>query len=207
MISVLNTLEAGDLLFIDEIHRLKPTLEEILYIAMEDFLVDMVMPEGTNVRIPINPFTLVGATTKPETMSQPMKNRFVYQFHFMDYTDGEKARILQHYLDLYEIGYDLSLLSSFVQKNSGVPREIHNFVIKLRDFVVSKKISKLDQDSWVDFLEHVQIDDGGMTLLHKKYLQILSDFDRPVGLKTLSVQLGIHEQALEEDIEPLLLKL
>lgn len=111
-------MEAGDLLFIDEIHRLKPTLEEILYIAMEDFLVDMVMPEGTNVRIPINPFTLVGATTKPETMSQPMKNRFVYQFHFMDYTDTEKARILQHYLDLYEVGYDFSLLSNFVQKNS-----------------------------------------------------------------------------------------
>lgn len=207
LISVLNTLEAGDLLFIDEIHRLKPTLEEILYIAMEDFLVDMVMPEGTNVRIPINPFTLVGATTKPETMSQPMKNRFVYQFHFMDYTDTEKARILQHYLDLYEVGYDFSLLSNFVQKNSWVPREIHNFVIKLRDFVVSKKISKLDQHSWLDFLEHVQIDDGGMTLLHKKYLQILSDFNRPVGLKTLAVQLGIHEQALEEDIEPLLLKL
>jgi Holliday junction DNA helicase RuvB len=90
-------------LFIDEIHRLKPNIEEVLYIAMEDFVIDMVMPEGGNVRIPINPFTLIGATTKSESLSQPIKNRFVYHFHFMEYTQKEKETIIKKYLDKYGI--------------------------------------------------------------------------------------------------------
>lgn len=207
LVSVLNTLETWDLLFIDEIHRLKPTLEEVLYIAMEDFVIDMVMPEWGNLRLPINPFTLVGATTKPENLSQPMKNRFIYHSHFMDYSDEEKGRILEHYLEIYRIHYDSNLLSLFIRKISWVPREIHNFVIKMRDFVVSKKIKNLEKADRLAFLEHVQIDDGGMMPIHKKYLEILSCFERPVGVKSLAVQLWVNEKTLEEDIEPLLLKL
>lgn len=207
LVSVLNSLETGDILFIDEIHRLKPTIEEVLYIAMEDFVIDMVLPEGWNLRLPINPFTLVGATTKPESLSQPMKNRFVYHFHFMDYTRGEQTVILKHYLELYNILYDADLLSTFACKVAPVPREIHNLVIKIRDFVISKKIKKLTLSERSDFLDHVQIDDGGMMPIHKKYLSILSAFDRPVGVKTLAVQLWVSEKTLEEDIEPLLLKL
>lgn len=207
LVSVLNSLESGDILFIDEIHRLKPTIEEVLYIAMEDFVIDMVLPEGWNLRLPINPFTLVGATTKPESLSQPMKNRFVYHFHFMEYAQEEQMVILQHYLELYQLPYEKDLLPIFVRKIAPVPREIHNFVIKMRDFVVSKKIKNLTLGVWEDFLEHVQIDDGGMMPIHRKYLEILSDADRPLGVKTIAVQLGISEKTLEEDIEPLLLRL
>lgn len=207
LVSVLNSLESGDILFIDEIHRLKPTIEEVLYIAMEDFVIDMVLPEGWNLRLPINPFTLVGATTKPESLSQPMKNRFVYHFHFMEYAQEEQMVILQHYLELYQLPYEKDLLPIFVRKIVPVPREIHNFVIKMRDFVVSKKIKNLTLGVWEDFLEHVQIDDGGMMPIHRKYLEILSDADRPLGVKTIAVQLGISEKTLEEDIEPLLLRL
>lgn len=207
LVSVLNSLESGDILFIDEMHRLKPTIEEVLYIAMEDFVIDMVLPEGWNLRLPINPFTLVGATTKPESLSQPMKNRFVYHFHFMEYAQEEQMVILQHYLELYQLPYEKDLLPIFVRKIAPVPREIHNFVIKMRDFVVSKKIKNLTLGVWEDFLEHVQIDDGGMMPIHRKYLEILSDADRPLGVKTIAVQLGISEKTLEEDIEPLLLRL
>lgn len=207
LVSLLNSLESWDILFIDEIHRIKPTLEEVLYIAMEDFVIDMLMPEWWSIRLPINPFTLVWATTKPESLSQPMKNRFIYHFHFMDYDLGEKKTILDRYLQHYQVNYEPHLLEKFVQKVASVPREIHNLVIKIRDYLISRQLPILTSKDREEFLKHSQIDDWGMMPIHKKYLDILADFDRPVGVKTLAVQLGVSEKNLEEDIEPLLLKL
>ncbi len=207
LVSLLNSLESWDILFIDEIHRIKPTLEEVLYIAMEDFVIDMLMPEWWSIRLPINPFTLVWATTKPESLSQPMKNRFIYHFHFMDYDLEEKKTILDRYLQHYQVNYEPHLLEKFVQKVASVPREIHNLVIKIRDYLISRQLPILTSKDREEFLKHSQIDDWGMMPIHKKYLDILSDFDRPVGVKTLAVQLWVSEKNLEEDIEPLLLKL
>lgn len=207
LVSLLNSLESWDILFIDEIHRIKPTLEEVLYIAMEDFVIDMLMPEWWSIRLPINPFTLVWATTKPESLSQPMKNRFIYHFHFMDYDLEEKKTILDRYLQHYQVNYEPHLLENFVQKVASVPREIHNLVIKIRDYLISRQLPILTSKDREEFLKHSQIDDWGMMPIHKKYLDILADFDRPVGVKTLAVQLGVSEKNLEEDIEPLLLKL
>ena len=207
LVSLLNSLESWDILFIDEIHRIKPTLEEVLYIAMEDFVIDMLMPEWWSIRLPINPFTLVWATTKPESLSQPMKNRFIYHFHFMDYDLEEKKTILDRYLQHYQVNYEPHLLEKFVQKVASVPREIHNLVIKIRDYLISRQLPILSSKDREEFLKHSQIDDWGMMPIHKKYLDILADFDRPVGVKTLAVQLGVSEKNLEEDIEPLLLKL
>ena len=207
LVSLLNSLESWDILFIDEIHRIKPTLEEVLYIAMEDFVIDMLMPEWWSIRLPINPFTLVWATTKPESLSQPMKNRFIYHFHFMDYDLEEKKTILDRYLQHYQVNYEPDLLEKFVQKVASVPREIHNLVIKIRDYLISRQLPILTSKDREEFLKHSQIDDWGMMPIHKKYLNILADFDRPVGVKTLAVQLGVSEKNLEEDIEPLLLKL
>ena len=207
LVSLLNSLESWDILFIDEIHRIKPTLEEVLYIAMEDFVIDMLMPEWWSIRLPINPFTLVWATTKPESLSQPMKNRFIYHFHFMDYDLEEKKTILDRYLQHYQVYYEPDLLEKFVQKVASVPREIHNLVIKIRDYLISRQLPILTSKDREEFLKHSQIDDWGMMPIHKKYLDILADFDRPVGVKTLAVQLWVSEKNLEEDIEPLLLKL
>ena len=207
LVSLLNSLESWDILFIDEIHRIKPTLEEVLYIAMEDFVIDMLMPEWWSIRLPINPFTLVWATTKPESLSQPMKNRFIYHFHFMDYDLEEKKTILDRYLQHYQVTYEPHLLEKFVQKVASVPREIHNLVIKIRDYLISRQLPILTSKDREEFLKHSQIDDWGMMPIHKKYLDILADFDRPVGVKTLAVQLWVSEKNLEEDIEPLLLKL
>ena len=207
LVSLLNSLESWDILFIDEIHRIKPTLEEVLYIAMEDFVIDMLMPEWWSIRLPINPFTLVWATTKPESLSQPMKNRFIYHFHFMDYDLEEKKTILDRYLQHYQVNYEPDLLEKLVQKVASVPREIHNLVIKIRDYLISRQLPILTSEDREEFLKHSQIDDWGMMPIHKKYLDILADFDRPVGVKTLAVQLWVSEKNLEEDIEPLLLKL
>lgn len=208
IVSILNSLDTWDILFIDEIHRLRPNVEEVLYIAMEDFVIDMVMPEGGSVRIPINPFTLVWATTKPESLSQPIKNRFVYNFHFMEYTPEEKKYIIQRYLNKYDVNHKEDILDLIHQKVDAVPREIHNLCVKIRDFVVttSEKMH-LDESLRDKFLIHTKIDDGGMTPLHKKYLDILAEADRPLWVKSIAIQLWVNEKAVEEDIEPLLLKL
>lgn len=208
LISILNTLESWDILFIDEIHRLKPNIEEVLYIAMEDFVIDMVMPEWGNVRIPINPFTLIWATTKSESLSQPIKNRFVYHFHFMEYTPSEKEVIIKKYINKYEVKSSGDVIKKISEKVAAVPREIHNLCIKIRDFVITTSQEKILTDSLRDdFLKHSQIEEGGMTPLHAKYLEILEKADRPMGVKAIAVQLWINEKAVEEDVEPLLLKL
>lgn len=212
MISILNSLQTWDILFIDEIHRLKSTIEEVLYIAMEDFVIDMVMPEWGNLRIPINAFTLIWATTKLESLSPPFKNRFVYKFHFQEYNHQDKQSIIARYLQVYQIHTDPALLADISNLCLAVPREIHNLIIQIRDFLISQVKQdesqlSLDHSTRSQFAQRCQIHDGGMTPLHRQYLQIIRQASRPLGLKTIAIQLGIHEQSIEEDIEPLLYKL
>ncbi len=209
IITVLNSLEKGDILFIDEIHRLKPNVEEVLYIAMEDFVIDMVMPDGSNVRVPLEEFTLIGATTKSESLTTPLKNRFVYDFHLMDYNDEEKIKIIKKYLDLWGIDYSDWILDDIRKNVSSTPREIYNFAIKLRDFLIveNNKIMNLDVVVWEDFIKHHKIEEWGISPIQQKYLEVLSEYDRPIWIKTISTHLWINEKAIEEDIEPLLIKL
>lgn len=212
IISILNTLSVWDVLFIDEIHRIKPNIEEILYIAMEDFSIDMVMPEWWSVRIPLKEFTLIWATTKSESMSQPLKNRFVYKFHFTDYTQEQKINIIWRYLKIYEIKYEQLILKDISDHIVSVPREINNFCIKLRDYLISKWAKQqnlqLDKDIWNEFKQWADLMNWWLTKVHKRYLDILGEFDWwPVWLKTISLKLWVNEQAVEDDIEPLLLKL
>ncbi len=208
LISILNTLEEWDVLFIDEIHRLRPNIEEVLYIAMEDFMIDMVMPDWWNVKIPISNFTLVWATTQPDKLTKPLKNRFVYNFHLVPYSDLEKKLILKHYLWLNLIDFDEDLLDKIILKIDNVPREIFNFCIKIRDFLTinSKKLD-LTEKQRVDFVDFIQIKDWWLTFLHQKYIEILENENRPMWLRSIALQLWINEKTVEEDIEPLLLKL
>lgn len=209
LISILNNLQEGDILFIDEIHRLKPTIEEVLYIAMEDRVIDFVMPEGGSMRLPINHFTLIGATTKMEALSAPLKNRFIYKFHFQDYNHAEILDIIRTYLKHYNIDADDSSVQNISQKVERTPREIHNICVKIRDYLIADGNSHLSMRASQRpiFEQRLNIDEWGITPLHKKYLEILSWHDEPVGIKTIAAKLSMHEKAIETDIEPLLLKL
>lgn len=207
IVSILNSLEIWDILFIDEIHRLKPNVEEVLYTAMEDFVIDMVMPEWWSVRIPINSFTLIGATTKPEMLSKPMKNRFVYSFHLSEYNLEEKSVIIQRYLQVFWVVYESWLQFEIAKKVDSVPREIHNLCIKIRDYCIENWIEKLTKELRLDFLSHAQIYDWGLNTLHERYLDVLAQYDRPIWVKAIAAQLWVNEKSIEEDIEPLLLKL
>jgi len=210
IISLLNNLQPGDILFIDEIHRLKPTIEEVLYIAMEDRVIDFVMPEWGSMRLPINQFTLIGATTKMEALASPLKNRFVYKFHFADYTEREILGIVAHYLAHYDIIVDEPLILQISKKVEHTPREIHNICVKIRDYLVAQSADGRLMMRLGDrpaFELRLQVDEGGITALHRKYMDILAAHDEPVGLTTIAAKLGMHEKAIEQDIEPLLLKL
>lgn len=210
IISILNSLSEGDVLFIDEIHRLLPKIEEVLYTAMEDWSIDMVMPEWWSVRIPLNKFTLIGATTMLEKLSIPFKNRFVYKFHLSEYNLSQKEQIAARYLNYYNIYYDPKILGLVSERVDSVPREIHNMCIKIRDFISSHTDSKqliLNHNIWLDFANWIWVDSDWLTNMHHRYLEILKWYTKPVWVKTIAMKLWINPQSVEEDLEPLLIKL
>lgn len=207
LISIMTSMSEGDVLFIDEIHRIKPVLEEMLYIAMEDFAIDMMMGDGGAVRVPLKPFTLIGATTKPESLTEPLKNRFIYTFHCVDYSHDEKHRIVERYLNHYDIEHTQKLIELIARKVDTVPRRIHNLVVKIRDFLVSThQHLRLDEKNRPDCESRLAIKDWGITNIHDRYLSILQANKGAVWLKTIALQLGINEESVENEIEPLLLK-
>jgi Holliday junction DNA helicase RuvB len=138
IISLLNSLQPHDIVFIDELHRCKPVIEEVLYVAMEDFAIDMILPDGKPLRINLSPFTLIGATTKPENLSAPLKNRFVYKLHFMEYDAPEKARLLSNQLTRLGIRIEpATLIDTMCNYSTAVPREIGNLSKQLLDRLVA----------------------------------------------------------------------
>lgn len=211
MISVLNTLSKWDILFIDEIHRLRPQIEEMLYIAMEDYCIDMVMPEWGSVRIPLQPFTLIWATTKLQSLSSPLKNRFIYKFHLSPYTVDEHQAIIANYLSLYGIELaDPELVSHMSSYFPAVPREIHNTCIQLRDWISTQNTvqQQLTHKLREQYRQRSQLKKWGLTPLHQQYLDILAQQpDTPCGLNTLAARLWLHTDVIEQDLEPLLFQL
>lgn len=210
VISLLNALNQWDVLFIDEIHRLSPKLEEMLYTAMEDYQIDMVMPDGGHVSIPLQSFTLIWATTKADHLTKPLKSRFVYKFHFAEYTDDEKQKILWYYLTQLGISYDLSswVVSSFSDLLETIPRELYNACIRLYDYLnVHHKDLILNTTTIADFAHWNKSKRGWLNSLHTAYLDLFDLDDAPMGLNTIAVKLWLDEQTVEDEIEPLLIKL
>ena len=210
MIAVLNGLQGGDVLFIDEIHRLKPAIEEMLYIAMEDCCIDMVMPDASAVKIPLQPFTLIGATTKMQLLSAPLKNRFIYKLHLTDYTSADVCKLIKQTLVQKGISLvDETLIKEISTYCTTTPREIVSTLIQLHDWmIVHAETLVLWKQQREAFLHDARLVSGGLSPLHQHYIAILSATEgRPVGIKTLSAKLGVDEQVIEHDLEPLLFKL
>ena len=210
MISVLNQLEEWDILFIDEIHRLKPKIEEILYIAMEDFRVDIIM-QDESMSLPINKFTLIWATNKLESLSDAFKNRFVYKFHLQNYTDEEKEKILEKYLSDFWIKTNKNIIKKFAKKCLPVPREIKNLAIKTRDYLVASGFKEknmiIDDEIYLELVNNLKLENFWLSDLQKRYLEILKNSENAVWLNTIANQLNVDEKVIEEDIEPLLINL
>lgn len=207
MISVLNQLEDWDILFIDEIHRLKPKIEEILYIAMEDFRVDIILEDETT-SIPINKFTLIGATNKLECLSDAFKNRFIYKFHLKPYTHEETKKILNKYLKEFNINCKQNIIQKLSKKTLPVPREIKNLAIRIRDFLIANwfydKNLYIKEDLYFKIIENLKLWEYWLSDLQKTYLEILEKKEI-LWLETISSMLNISKKVIEKDIEPLLI--
>ena len=216
--SILTNLAAGDILFIDEIHRLNKMVEEILYPAMESGVLDIIIGKGPSARtiqLDLPPFTLIAATTRVALVSSPLRSRFsggVFRLEF--YSNEEIAQIVERSSKLLDITFDEDALLEIAKRSRFTPRTANYFLKRVRDFAqVSGKQEKSNKNINSDLvkgaLQMLAIDEIGLNSSDRKYLEILIEkFNGgPVGLKTMSAALSEEEATIEEVIEPYLIQL
>jgi Holliday junction DNA helicase RuvB len=210
--SILTNLSHGDILFIDEIHRLNKMVEEILYPAMESGVLDIIIGKGPSARtiqLDLPPFTLIAATTRMAMISSPLRSRFsggVFRLEF--YSDKEIEEIVKRSSKVLNMELEEGALSEIAKRSRFTPRMANYFLKRARDFAqVNKKA--LDKETVKEALNMLSIDEKGLNALDKKFLEILiSKFDGgPVGLKTMSAAISEEEATLEEVVEPYLIQL
>lgn len=211
LISILSNIEPGDILFIDEIHRLRPQIEEILYTAMEDFVIDIIVGKGTgaqSVRMPVANFTLIWATTKLSALSNPLRDRFGNVLKLDFYTGDDLEKIIVKNSFLLDLEMEKDLVSAIANRSRGTPR-ISNRILKImRDYkIIGKEINK--NEVFKEIFLDLWIDDLGLDYLDKKYLQTIYEkfAGGPVWLWTLASSIGEEEATLEDVVEPYLLQI
>jgi Holliday junction DNA helicase RuvB len=210
--AILTTLQAHDVLFIDEIHRLNPVVEEILYPAMEDFKLDLVIGEGPaarTVRVDVPPFTLVGATTRAGMVSAPLRDRFGVQGRLEYYGLKELERILQRAAHLLNIGLDADAATELAARSRGTPRIANRLLRRVRDFATVAGETVISKAQAKQALQRLGVDGLGLDKNDHRYLNALTNTfaGGPVGLATLAAAIGESEDTLEDVVEPYLLQL
>ncbi len=211
LVSILSNLEENDILFIDEIHRLRPQVEEILYTAMEDFSIDIMVGSGTwaqSVKMPLKPFTLVWATTRLSSISSPLRDRFWNVLKLDFYNDEDLAKIIWRNSSLLEINLSKNILEIVAKKSRWTPRIANRLLKIVRDYhTIWKNID--DEKVLEEIFEDIGIDELWLDYLDKKYLNIiLNNFNSwPVGLSTVSASIWEEEATLEDVVEPYLLQI
>ena len=210
--AVLTSLEAGDVLFIDEIHRLGRTIEEILYPAMEDGRIDLVVGEGAAARtisLELQPFTLVAATTRSGLLTAPLRSRFGYNFRLEFYEPEELWRILRRSAGLLDVEIDEDAGTEVARRSRGTPRIANRLLRRLRDYAQVKAGGTITSEVVAEGLEMLGVDAVGFDAMDRQLLlAILEKFDGgPVGLETLAASLGEDAGTIEEVYEPYLLRI
>lgn len=207
---VLTNLEYGDVLFIDEIHRLGKAVEEYLYPAMEDFNLDLIIDSGPSARtvsVKLNPFTLVGATTKVGLLSAPLRSRFALSLRLDYYEAPVLAKIILRTANLLGIQVSYEAALEVAKRARGTPRIANNLLRWVRDYAQIQKVYDIDNQLIIKALGMLDIDEKGLDELDKKILQVMIEhYDGgPVGLNTLAVAVGEEGSTLEEAYEPYLI--
>lgn len=207
---LLTNLEEGDVLFIDEIHRLNTVVEEYLYSAMEDFRIDIMIDSGPNARsiqLALAPFTLVGATTRMGLLSAPMRARFGINCHLDYYDVGTLARILHRSAGLLQIPVENDGINEIARRSRGTPRIANSLLRRVRDFAMVKGKGIIDQGIARMALAALQVDEGGLDEMDNRILQtIIGKFGGgPVGLSTIATAVGEEPGNIEEVHEPFLI--
>jgi Holliday junction DNA helicase RuvB len=208
---LLTSLERGDVLFIDEIHRMQKTVEEYLYSAMEDFVIDIVIDQGPNarsVRLNIEPFTLIGATTRSGLLSAPMRSRFGL-LNRLDYYDAATLKIIiERSARILNVDIEPDGALEIARRSRGTPRIANNLLRRARDYAQVKADNIITEEIAAKALALLDIDDSGLDEMDKRILQTMIEKfgGGPVGISSLAVSVGEERGTIEEVYEPYLIQ-
>lgn len=211
LVALLNDLEPGGILFIDEIHRLPRVIEEMLYSAMEDFFIDIIIGEGESahpVHFPLPPFTLVGATTRAGALSAPLRDRFGILAHMEYYTTEELDRIVKRSAEVLDVEATDEGSVEIARRSRGTPRIANRLLKRVRDFAEVKGEGIITDTIAQEALEMLRVDDRGLDMVDQKLLSTLIELygGGPVGLNTLAANISEEAETIEDMIEPYLLQ-
>ncbi len=209
--AILTKLEPYDILFIDEIHRLNPVVEEILYPALEDFKLDILVGEGVaahSVQLELPPFTLIGATTRAGMLTSPLRDRFGIVHRLAFYKLKELQEIIERSASILEIKIEKQGSEEIAKRSRGTPRIANRLLRRVRDFADVKTKGIINVEIAKEALEALKVDEAGLEQFDRDYLSlIIQKFSAgPVGLDTLATALGEERMTLEDMIEPYLLQ-
>ncbi len=209
--AILTNLQPRDVLFIDEIHRLQPAIEEILYPAMEDFQLDLIIGEGPaarSVRIDLAPFTLVGATTRAGLLATPLRDRFGIPLRLVFYTPDELSRIVSRGAEKLGLALTPDGAAEIAARSRGTPRIAGRLLRRVRDFAMVQNSLPVDRDIANNALLRLDVDPIGLDAMDRRYLLRLAEHHGggPVGVETLAAALAEARDTLEDVIEPYLLQ-
>ncbi|MDP2684685.1 MAG: Holliday junction branch migration DNA helicase RuvB [bacterium] len=210
--AILTNLEDGDILFIDEIHRLNRLIEEVLYPAMEDYVLDIVVgkgPSARTLRLDLPKFTLVGATTKVHLLSSPMRDRFGNTFRLDFYHDDDIEKILQRSARILKVDVDKDALPEIAKRSRRTPRVANRLLKRVRDYTEVKADGKVSPSIAIDALTSLDIDHQGLDETDRKILNIIIDKfgGGPVGLNTIAAAISEDQSTLEDVYEPYLMQI
>ncbi len=211
LIPYLTNLERGEVLFIDEIHRLPKPVEEYLYTAMEDFQIDIVLGEGVNARtlnLAIPPFTLIGATTRAGMLSAPLRDRFQIREHLGFYEHSELVEILRRNAEKLNIKIDDDAATEIAERSRGTPRWANNHLLWVRDFAQSKANGEISFSVAQKALLMRGIDELGLDRQDRRYLETLIRVFNggPAGIEAIGHTMSVSSDTLEDEVEPFLLR-
>ena len=209
LVGLLTTIDEGDILFIDEIHRLPIAVEEYLYSAMEDGHVDVMIdtgPAARSVRIDLKPFTLVGATTREGLLSAPFRARFGVLERLQPYGVPELIKIVTRSAKILEVETDADGAELMAKRARGTPRVVNRILRRVRDVAQVKGQGDINKEIAQEGLERLGIDQHGLTGLDRQILSSLAKGDGALGLKTIAVAVGEEEQTIEDVYEPFLIQ-
>jgi len=210
--AVLTNLQAGDVLFVDEIHRLSPAVEEILYPAMEDYKLDLMIGEGPaarTIRIDLPNFTLVGATTRLGLISNPLRDRFGIPLRLRFYDTKDLQKVVERAASLLQIGITKDGSFEIARRSRGTPRIALRLLRRVRDFAHAAEISVIDVGLADSSLKRLEVDEMGLDSADHRYLRYIAEHYQggPVGVETIAAGLSEQRDAIEETIEPYLLQI
>lgn len=210
--SILTNLSYGDVLFIDEIHRINRSVEEILYSAMEDFVLDIIVGKGPNaqsIRIDLEKFTLIGATTRSGMLSAPLRDRFGVMLSLNLYTAEDLTTIIKRSANILDIEIDDQGAYEIAKRSRGTPRIANRLLKRVRDYAIVKKDHIIDHETSMEGLKLLEIDEMGLDPMDKKIvLTMYSNFNGgPVGIDTIAASTGIENVTIEDVYEPYLLQI